>query len=65
MATLKENILAALEDQREEGEGQYEGFILVAFTDIGHMQFMHEVNPLKALGAVSALQHKLVDRINN
>jgi hypothetical protein len=61
MATLQENILAALDEQREEGEGKYDGFILLAFTDEGHMQLMHQVNPLKALGATTALQLKLAD----
>ena len=65
MATLQENIMAALEDQREEDEGQYSGFILLAFTEKGRMQLLHDVNPLEALGAVSALQHKLVERIND
>lgn len=33
MATLQENIIQALEDQREEDEGTYSGFILLAFTE--------------------------------
>lgn len=65
MATLTENVVAALNEQREEGEGEYGGFILLAFTKTGHMQLIHEVSPLSALGAVTALQHKLVERLNS
>lgn len=64
MATLTENILKALEEQREEGESHYEGLILLAFTEKGRMQLIHEVNPLLALGAVTELQHNLVKRLN-
>lgn len=65
MATLQENIIKAMNDQRDEDESEYKGFILLAFTEKGRMQMLHQVNPIEALGAVSALQHKLVDRIND
>jgi hypothetical protein len=65
MAKIHVDIKKAMNDQREEDEGEYNSFILIGFTDKGHMSISHDVDPLKAIGAMEALQRKIIKNMGN